>query len=391
MKLNFTKYLLTTDLTKKASWIKSFDSVQGECFSFVLEKREVSSLNQQKNSRYVLISKSGIPFKLNGSFVTEGMIEIGDICEFGYHKMTFSRDINPEEQTKLFSNFVETNERMISSELPILIEGETGVGKTTLAHEIHRISMRGGRFIHINVSAFSRNLIESELFGHIKGAFTGAMNDKKGAFRQSDGGTLFIDEIDSLPWDLQTKLLLFFDSKKVTPVGSEISYEVQTRIICASGSKLKNLVEKEKMRKDFYFRITSGATVEIPSLRDNLDMLERFCKIYSIEKNIIIPEKLIEFYQTLPWPGNYRQLKGHLNKKFVLMNGRKMDFDDIDNDMVTLSSELFEIESQSSLTLKALKENYARKVFYECDQNLTRSAKVLGISPRSLKMILSLQ
>jgi transcriptional regulator of acetoin/glycerol metabolism len=391
MKLSFTKYLLTTDSTKKAAWVKTFESIQGETFNFELLKKEVPSLNQQKNLRYILLSKSGTPFRLNGSFVTEGILEIGDVCEFGYHKMVFSRDVESKDKTSLFSGFFGKNEKLISSDLPILIEGETGVGKTTLALEIHNRSMKGGKFVHINVSAYSRSLIESELFGHIRGAFTGAVSDKKGALRQSNGGTLFIDEIDSLPWDLQTKLLLFFDSKRVTPVGSEVSYEVESRVICASGGNLKTLVEKRLMRKDFYFRVASGAIVNIPSLRDKLELINDFCKLYSMEKNVLIPDKLISFYQTLPWPGNYRQFRGHLDKKFVLMNGRKMSFDSIDNEMVAFSSELFDIEKQDSLTFKELKTNYAKKIYFECDQNLTRSAKLLGVSSRTLRSVLSSQ
>ncbi len=386
--LNFTKLVFTTKNGPKISWVKTLDSIQGEEFTFELKSFVVPSINQQKNQRYFLQSSCGTPFKLNGSFATQAFIEVGDEVEIGFHKVLFNRRQAPEDQMKLFSGFIEDNKKVIASTLPILIEGETGVGKTTLAKEFHILSGRPGKFVHINVSAFSRSLIESELFGHIKGAFTGALNDKKGAFRQSHQGTLFIDEIDSLPLELQTKLLLFFDSQELTPVGSEISYKVDTRIICASGRSLKNLTEAKQMRKDFYFRVASGAMIKIPALRDNLFMLSRFCKLYGIERNIIIPEKLIEFYETLPWPGNYRQLKGHLDKKFIMMNGRKMDFDEVDNELVVLSSELIDIEKNHSLTMKELKSNYAKKVYFECDQNYSRASRVLDISPRSLKSLI---
>jgi DNA-binding NtrC family response regulator len=383
--LNHTKLIFTTKSGPRISWVKVLESIQGEDFTFELKRFEVPSINQQKNERYFLQSSCGTPFKLNGSFTMQAFVEVGDEVEFGFHKVNFTRRQSAENQMKLFSSCIEENERVISSMLPILLEGETGVGKTSLAREFHHLSGRKGRFIHINVSAFSSTLIESELFGHVKGAFTGALSDKKGAFRQSNQGTLFIDEIDSLPLELQTKLLLFFDSQELTPVGSEINYKIDTRIICASGRSLKSLTESKLMRKDFYFRVASGAIIKIPSLRDNIPMLSRFCKLYGIERNIIIPQKLIEFYETLPWPGNYRQLKGHLDKKFVMMNGRKMDFDDVDNELVVLSSELIDIENNHSITMKELKTNYAKKVYFECDQNYSRASMLLNISPRSLK------
>ncbi len=388
LSLKYAKTILTTKKMNNSNWTYEFESVQGEEFYFELKRIKVPSINQQQNHRYLLSSECGTPFKLNGSFVTQAFIEVGDVCEFGYHQLNFKRNQSPEEQFHLYSKFIDQNKKLIGSDLPILIEGETGVGKTSLAKEIHELSLKRGRFVHINLSAYSSNLIESELFGHVKGAFTGAMNEKKGALRISDGGTLFLDEIDSLPVDIQTKLLLFFDSKEITPVGSELSYKVDTRVICASGQRLQNLVENKKMRKDFYFRVASGSTVAISSLRDAPLMIKRFCNLYAIEKNVVIPQKIIEFYSTLPWPGNYRQLRGHLDKKLILMNGRKMDFDESDNNMVTLSSDLFDINKEQVVTMKDLKLNYAKKIYFECDENLTRASKLLGISPRSLRTFL---
>lgn len=383
--LTFKQYDFGTHLGLKYSWMKKLESIQGERFHYRISQVEVNSANNTKSTRYLVESICGTPFKINGTFSTSAFLEFGDICEFGFHKLECKKRSNPENELDLYSKKYLENEKLIKSDLSILIEGETGVGKTTLAKEIHDHSQKEGKFIHLNLSAYSQNLIESELFGHLKGSYTGAVNDKKGALRQANGGTLFIDEIDSLPLEIQTKLLIFLDSKKVTPVGSEISYDVNTRIICASGRKLNQLVDKGEMRRDFYFRIASGATFKIPSLRDNIELIRKYCKLFGIDKGISISDKLIDFYQTLPWPGNLRQLKGHLEKKYIMLSGRKMDFDKSDNEMVTLSSELYEIEEYSALTMQEVKVNYAKKIYFECDKNLTRASKLLGISTKSLK------
>jgi transcriptional regulator with PAS, ATPase and Fis domain len=385
IQLRHNSYEFCTKGGVSSNWIKKLDSVQGETFHYKLAKTNFIGPNKVQYERYKLQSICGTAFKLNGSFVTEAFLEVGDICEIGYHKFEIKRKQVLENELELFSQKFLENEKLIKSNLPILIEGETGVGKTTLAKDIHDLSGVAGKFVHINLSAYSKNLLESELFGHVKGAFTGALTDKKGALKQSNGGTLFIDEIDSLPIEIQTKLLLFLDSKKVTAVGGEIGIEVRTRIICAAGKKLSQLVEKGSMRKDFYFRIASGANVLIPPLRDNTEIIKRFIQIYSVEKSISVPDKLIEFYQSLPWPGNIRQIKGHLEKKYILMNGRKMCFDELDNELMSLSSALFDIEKQKSSTMKELKNNYAKKIYFECNGNLTHASKILGISVRSLR------
>ena len=383
--LKHNSYEFSTKCGVTKNWVKILDSIQGETFHYKLEKTKFIGRNKVQHERYKFKSICGSAFKLNGSFVTEAFLEVGDVCDIGFHKFEIKRKQLLEDELELFSQNILDNDKLIKSDLPILIEGETGVGKTTLARDIHELSGVGGRFVHINLSAYSKNLLESELFGHVKGAFTGALSDKKGALRQSNGGTLFIDEVDSLPIEIQTKLLLFLDSKKITAVGGELGVEVKTRIICAAGKKLSQLVEKGDMRKDFYFRIASGANITIPPLRDNIEVIKRYIQIYSIEKSVCIPDKLIEFYQSLPWPGNIRQLRGHLDKKYILMSGRKMSFDDLDNDLMSLSSALFDIEKQKSSTMEELKNSYAKKIYFECNGNLTHASKILGISIRSLR------
>lgn len=131
--------------------------------------------------------------------------------------------------------------------MPIFLSGETGTGKSTLAREIHDISSRSKEpFVQINIASFSQNLVESELFGHAKGAFTGALFEKRGIFLEANKGTLFLDEIDSLSFELQTKLLLFLDDLKIRAVGSNHDKKVDVRLIVASGENLEDLIQKRR-------------------------------------------------------------------------------------------------------------------------------------------------
>ena len=239
--------------------------------------------------------------------------EHNDLCEIGYHEFQFKK--KSELNLTLNKGSLELlDEKIVKSKVPILIEGETGVGKTHIARKIHEASGCQGEFVHVNLCSFSPGLIESELFGHIRGAFTGAMNDKKGALREAREGTLFLDEIDSLSIEMQTKLLLFLEDFLVRPVGSAIKYPVQTRVICAAGKDLGEMVKEGFMRKDFYFRISSGKKLKLKSLREDPSRVESIMNKFALDKDIYFSPKLYEFYKSLPWPGNIRQLVGHLQK-----------------------------------------------------------------------------
>lgn len=372
-----------------ANFIKKIDSIGSEQLHLQLKLCETTGTNQASKKRYIIQALRGGPVKLNGNYVLSAYVECGDTCEIGHNKITF-RKCKVESNFDLQDQLLSANKELIESSLPILIEGETGVGKTSLAEKIHKKSKKRGRFIHLNLSSFSQNLIESELFGHTKGAFTGAIHDKLGAFREANGGTLFLDEIDSLSIENQTKLLLFLDSFKARPVGGNQDYNVDTRILCASGKSLFKMVDSGLMRMDFYFRISNGHTFKLDSLRNNLSLIEEFCHSYSLRENVLIGPKLIDFFKTLPWPGNFRQLKGHLEKKRILSSSRKLDFDILDEKLIEQSSELATI-SQEFLkvsTLKEIKKAYALKIYFKCNRNLTLAAKQLSVSVRTVKLIL---
>lgn len=372
----------------KSMSAKVLGSMANESFhiKLVLEKT-IGRLGQRKD-RYMIRVVEGAPVKLNGNYVLQAYIEQGDICDIGFNQLKFEPNLAAldfDPQKKLIRN----NQRMVSSSLPVLIEGETGSGKTSLALKIHKESGVCGRFVHLNISSYASNLVESELFGHLKGAFTGAMSDKSGSLKEAQGGTLFIDEIDSLGVDVQTKLLLFLDSGGFRPVGSNIEQKVQTRLIFSSGQDLQALVNKKKMRRDFYFRISCGEQISLASLRQNPFLIEKYCQLFSVQNNISISQKLIDFYITLPWPGNYRQLKGHLEKKKVLSASSKFIFDEVDEKLIRQSSDLEQIQSSFDIkSLQSVKLAYVKKAFYQSSCNYTLAASKLGISSRSLRTMI---
>lgn len=338
--------------------------------------------------RYLLKSNNGRPFKVNGVLSFEALLEHEDEVIIGSNVLKFKRRENLEDHRIQVNHPALMNTKLMQSDLSIMIQGETGTGKTRLAKKIHFTSKRTGEFVHVNLASYSPTLIESELFGHQKGAFTGAIKNKLGALASANHGTLFIDEIDSLPYALQTKLLLFLDDQKFTPVGANEVQKARTRIIFASGRSLIDLVRRGIMREDFYYRITSGHQIELRPLRDSSLLLEKLLNCFSVDQNISISYRLKEFYKTLPWPGNIRQLLGHLNKKVQLSNGRKLDFDELDEALISTSCDLTKLSEDHFISMKELKRKYAQLVFYRLGQDLLKSSSSLGITPKTMKTLL---
>lgn len=374
---------------KRAAGMVSLPCQKNEKFHIEITQEEFTGRNHQKKLRYLILVRCGNAIRLNGNYVFSAYLEHFDEIEIGFNTIKFFPDDQEKNSISSLSSVVQKECLNLNSSLPILIEGETGVGKSSLAKKIHESSNRSGRFINLNIAAFNQNLLESELFGHLKGSFTGALNDKRGAFRDADKGTLFIDEIDSLPLEVQTKLLLFLDDFIAKPVGSTIGYKVDIKLILSSGSLLQDLVKKGKMRKDFYFRVSSGFRLRIPPLREKPSLIEEFCHQMCSIHSKVLSKELLDFYLTLPWPGNYRQLKGHLLRKFSLSRAKNINFDQFDEELICQTSELFSLASHKEkvLTLKELKIKYAQKIYLENRKNIQQSAQILGISARSLRTL----
>ena len=348
-----------------------------------------SSSEFNAKSRYLMKSLGESPFRLNGVQCFEAFLERGDVIDIGFNRIQF---LQPRSHLKISNHLnlwpESLTEEMIKSQLNIMIEGETGTGKTTLAKNIHEESGRSGRFIHLNLSSFAPSLIESELFGHVKGAFTGAINEKRGAILEANKGTLFLDEIDSLTIELQTKLLLFLDNHQVRAVGGSVTQKAEVRLIFASGTKMKQLIHEQKMRKDFYYRLTSGVVISLGNLRDNPSQIKEFCKVFEKQNLTIISDDLVKYYQECPWPGNIRQLLSHLNKKKIISLGKKIILDHLDHDLLNDKVDALGFETYQLKTLEEIKMDYCLNVFMKANKNYVMAAKLLDISPNTLKALL---
>ncbi len=226
--------------------------------------------------------------------------------------------------------------RLSRSSISVLINGQSGTGKELVAHALHKHSVRANKpFIALNMAAIPKELIESELFGHEKGAFTGANNSRQGRFEQANGGTLFLDEIGDMPLDVQTRLLRVLANNEFYRVGGHQSISVDVRIIAATHQNLEKLVQEGKFREDLFYRL-NVIRIHLPPLnerREDIVMLaQRFCQNAAKELNVE-PKKLnpeLEKYLcTLPWPGNVRQLENTCRWLTVMAPGQEATIQDL--------------------------------------------------------------
>jgi transcriptional regulator with GAF, ATPase, and Fis domain len=228
-------------------------------------------------------------------------------------------------------------ERVKDTDLPVLVTGESGTGKEVVARVIHEGSARGGkRFLGINCGAIPEHLLESELFGHVKGAFTGADRDRKGLFREAEGGTILLDEIGETPAKMQTGLLRVLQEHKLRPVGGVQEEVVDVRVVFATNSDLRQLVDQGRFREDLYYRI-HVVEVALPPLRarseDIPQLVDHFFGIfaarYKREKKTLTraAQRRLAAYE---WPGNVRQLENVLLNAWVLSEGNEVDAEDLD-------------------------------------------------------------
>ncbi len=338
--------------------------------------------------RFVLKALLGQPFLLNGSAAREAYVERADRLYIEDNRINFDPFDLAEHINRHFDHPVLREQALLESTLKILIQGETGTGKSHLSAKIHAASGRRGKFVSVNLSSFNEQLIESELFGHKKGAFTGAIADKSGAFIEAENGTLFLDEIDSLPLELQTKLLTFLDSNRFRRVGDVRETAISARLIFASGQPLEPLVRDGRFRRDFYFRLKSGHTLELGALRNDSGRIREACRHFSLKEGVILSNRVLDFYETLPWPGNLRQLFGHLEKKKVLSRSPKLDFDESDEGLLCASSDLTTISSRDEiLPLQELKEEYVKRALGLCEGNVSLAARKLRLTQKTVKSL----
>jgi two-component system response regulator AtoC len=266
---------------------------------------------------------------------------------------------------------------------PILIYGESGTGKELVANLIHYNSDRPGKFVPINCSAFPSELLESELFGYKKGAFTGADRDKKGLFVAADKGTLFLDEISTLPMELQPKLLRAIQEMSFTPLGSTKEIEVDVRIVSATNEDIEKLVENGNFREDLYYRL-NVIPIEIPPLRerkeDILPLIQHFNAKISERLNVEKKTFTDEAYEKLmnyKWTGNVRELENLLERLIVLEDSQVMDAS-------VIPEEFSSRNKADRLNLEEIERKTIKKALEISKSDKNKAADLLGIHPSTL-------
>ncbi|HEV7927902.1 MAG TPA: sigma-54 dependent transcriptional regulator [Verrucomicrobiae bacterium] len=299
---------------------------------------------------------------------------------------TMSGGSSPIFQSPGMKTVVRAIERVAPSDVSILITGESGTGKEVVADLIHNLSPRNkGPLIKINCAALPRELIESELFGSVKGAFTGANVDREGLFRQAEGGTLLLDEISEMPIDTQSKLLRVLQEKEVRPVGGRSSYKTDCRIIAATNRPTEEAIKLGKLREDLYYRI-SAISVHLPPLRerreDIIPLANAFLKRYDAQagRNLTgFTPLATEALRSFDWPGNVRQLQNEIQRAVLMCEGSQIDERDLSVTATTQAK-----ESPDLTLMEAMERNAIMQMLKDTNGNKLETAKRLGIGRQTL-------
>ncbi len=272
--------------------------------------------------------------------------------------------------------------RVAKTDSSVLLLGESGVGKEVFAEQIHlQSSRKNAPFIGINCAAIPEGLLESELFGHVKGAFTGAVSNRKGRFELASGGTILLDEIADFPFSLQAKLLRFLQERQFEKVGSDITVTVDVRIIAATNKNIEELVDKGQFRSDLYYRL-NVLPIFIPPLRERLEdipaLAQEFLEIFmkKTKKHFEgFSEDALEAMLSYSWRGNIRELQNCVERACVIGKNNRIGRDDL----FPVISETGKNERSLKKAVNVFKANFIRKALEENKWNQTEAAKVLAI------------
>jgi DNA-binding NtrC family response regulator len=284
--------------------------------------------------------------------------------------------------------------RVAPTDATVLIRGETGTGKELLAKAIHfNSARRGGPFVTINCGAIPRELLESELFGHVRGAFTGAVAHKKGRVELADGGTLFLDEIGELPLPLQAKLLRLLQEKEIEKLGAPQPLHVDVRIIAATHRNLEAMVEDGTFREDLYYRL-AVIPLELPPLRERVeDIPELVAHFFERAKHkygrtrLALPQELLPNFTTYRWPGNIRELENVIERLVLLSRGDEVTWQDLPESLRRERPPLDAIQLElppEGISLEAVERELIRRALEKFDGNQTKAARYLDISRKTL-------
>ena len=333
---------------------------------------------------------------LNSARVTEAILNNDDILQVGEHFLIFTA----EQESKISEMFSSENTswaknlellpNIAQSHHPLLVLGPSGSGKDCLARQVHQLSQRRWEpYISINCSALSESLIESELFGHNKGSYTGATTPRLGAFRAANNGVLFLDEIGDLPLSCQPKLLRAIENQEIKPVGSDKTHAVNVRIIAATHNNLKEKVAKGQFRQDLYFRLNI-LNISLPPLKERMEDFETLIRRFCRKEKIGFSHRSFEKLKAYSWPGNIRELKNVIARASVLFRNKLVMPEDLPLVMEPLSDQAFNKSTTftqsptESLTeaLKNMEKQTIEQQLFVYKGNQSKTARALGL-PRT--------
>lgn len=290
--------------------------------------------------------------------------------------------------SKAIREAVELARKVASTDAAVLLTGETGSGKEIFARAIHAGSPRAGKaFVAVNCSAFGRELLESELFGHKAGSFTGANKDKKGLFEEADHGTMFLDEIGEMPVELQAKLLRVLENGEFIKVGETKPTKVNVRIISATNRNLQQEIREGNFREDLYYRL-SVFGIRLPSLADRVsdieDYVRHFIALFSgkMGKQIAkVEPRYLELLKQYSWPGNVRELRNVVERSLIMAEGDTLRAEDLP---VELQREAGQTFDPSDLSLAHIEKQHIKKMLGYTSGNKTEAARLMGIGVTTL-------
>jgi DNA-binding NtrC family response regulator len=302
-----------------------------------------------------------------------------------------------ESASPVFRAFLDTLKALAPSDATVLLSGEIGVGKSLAARTLHHLSDRAPfPLVEISLAALSHSLVESELFGHERGAFTDARTSRLGCFRRAEGGTLVLEDIDLLPLDAQVKLLRVLQERVVEPLGGEVPIPIDVRLVVTTGADLAHLAAEGKFREDLYYRL-AVVPIEVPPLRVRLEdlpgLVMHLTRAHAAHLGVPtrpVSAEALALLTAFPWPGNVRELENALERALVLgadpeADLEPADFAFLDEAVAGFADELARSALAHGLTVAELEAAMLDRAVHESRGNLSAAARALGITRRALE------
>ena len=367
--------------------------VQNNCIGVieVINTNRASGFTQEDLEWLEIFANQAALAIINGKYIEQAHSEIKILQERinigqGYHTLI--------AKSPVIQEIIELIDRAAKTDSSVLLLGESGVGKEIFAEQIHLRSNRGKKpFVRVNCAALPEGILESELFGHVKGAFTGSAGNRQGRFELADAGTIFLDEIGDLPLSLQAKLLRVIQEKTFEKIGSDETQAVNVRILAATNKDIETLVEKSEFRSDLYYRL-NVLPIQIPPLRQRPEDIPELAQFFlnkfmkETKKQFDgFTEEALEAMLTYSWPGNIRELENSIERACVICKDKYIKSSDL---LIKGGSNTAHESGERNLknAVNAFKANFIRKVLDEHNWNQTEAARILDIQRTYLSRLI---